>query len=62
MREDDLNEGDYDGRTPLHMAAADGNLECVKFLVSMAKVSVSPIDRLEIVGLGQKVAHLKSVL
>ena len=45
MREVDLGEGDYDGRTALHMAAADGRLECVRFLVNMAKVNQSPVDR-----------------
>ena len=30
----DLNVGDYDGRTALHLAACEGHLDVVKFLVS----------------------------
>ena len=29
-----LNDYDYDGRTPLGVAASDGNLKAVKYLVS----------------------------
>eukprot|EP00667_Euglena_gracilis_P001774 EG_transcript_1773 len=32
----DLGVADYDGRTPLHLAAAGGNLEAVQFLVEEA--------------------------
>lgn len=28
-----LNDYDYDGRTPLSVAASDGNIEAVKYLV-----------------------------
>lgn len=35
----------YDARTCLHLAAAEGHLEVVKFLVEEAKVSVNPLDR-----------------
>jgi len=30
----DVNLGDYDGRTPLHLASSEGHMEVVKFLVS----------------------------
>ena len=36
--------GDYDKRTPIHLASAAGNLEIVKYLVKSG-VNVSPRDR-----------------
>ncbi|CAH1796647.1 unnamed protein product [Owenia fusiformis] len=41
----DLTEGDYDGRTALHLAAAEGRLNVVKFLLEKCKVPVDPKDR-----------------
>lgn len=41
----DLNRGDYDNRTPLHVACGAGSYETVAFLVLEAKVRVSPVDR-----------------
>lgn len=40
----DLDEADYDGRTALHLAASEGHLEVVKFLLNHG-VQPSPIDR-----------------
>lgn len=40
----DLNLGDYDNRTPLHLAAAEGKLEVVKFLVENG-ANVNTVDR-----------------
>lgn len=40
----DLNEGDYDNRTPLHIAAGAGLFETVRYLVQ-AGVNVNPVDR-----------------
>jgi glutaminase len=40
----DLNEEDYDGRTCLHLAAAEGKLEVIKFLLAN-KVNSNPQDR-----------------
>jgi glutaminase len=39
-----LTEADYDGRTGLHLAASEGNLEIVKILHSMG-VPLAPKDR-----------------
>jgi len=40
----DMNRGDYDGRTALHLAAAEGHLRFVTLLVGSG-VNVNPIDR-----------------
>lgn len=41
----DMTIADYDGRTALHLAAAEGHLECVRFLVENCQVPVCPKDR-----------------
>ena len=33
-----MNMGDYDGRTALHLASAEGHLRCVRFLLDVCKV------------------------
>lgn len=40
----DLNSGDYDKRTPLHLASAAGHFDIVKYLVEQG-ADVSPRDR-----------------
>ncbi|XP_043234717.1 glutaminase liver isoform, mitochondrial-like isoform X3 [Amphibalanus amphitrite] len=45
MMEVNLNDGDYDGRTALHLASAEGHLKVVKFLVEKCNVLVDPKDR-----------------
>jgi glutaminase len=40
----DLDSADYDGRTPLHLAAAEGQLEAVEYLLNQG-VHLSPKDR-----------------
>ena len=41
----DVNAGDYDQRTAIHLAASEGMLEVVRFLVEELGASVSPRDR-----------------
>ena len=41
----DMNLGDYDGRTALHLAAAEGHARCVKFLLDTCGVKHDPKDR-----------------
>ena len=40
----DLDGADYDGRTPLHLAAAEGRIEAVRYLVNQS-ITLSPSDR-----------------
>jgi len=43
--DDDVDSGDYDRRTPLHVAAADGHLAAVTCLVNSCGAKLSPVDR-----------------
>ncbi|KAL6060416.1 Ammonium transporter [Balamuthia mandrillaris] len=49
--------GDYDGRTPLHVAAAGGHIAVVKYLVEAAKVNINALDRWHQTGLTEAVNH-----
>jgi glutaminase len=40
----DINEGDYDDRTPLHLAASEGHAHIIEFLINN-KVEINPKDR-----------------
>ena len=40
-----LNDGDYDRRTPLHVSCGAGKESVVRYLVEEAKVKINPIDR-----------------
>jgi len=51
-------DGDYDLRTPLHLAASEGRLICVEFLVErMDQVFLSPVDRFGGTPLSDAVRH-----
>lgn len=41
----DMTLADYDGRTALHLAAAEGNADCVQFLLETCLVPQDPKDR-----------------
>jgi len=41
----DVNTGDYDQRTALHLAASEGQLDVVKFIAECDDAKLSPVDR-----------------
>ncbi|MBU1618410.1 MAG: glutaminase A [Gammaproteobacteria bacterium] len=54
--EHDLNSADYDGRTPLHLAAAEGQAEAVGYLLKQ-KVQHNPLDRWGFTPLDDAIRH-----
>lgn len=42
-----VNEPDYDGRTPLHIAVSNNSLVIVKELLTVTRINVNPVDNFE---------------
>ena len=40
-----LNTGDYDGRTPLHLACADSQMGVVQYFLTRKGIILDPVDR-----------------
>ena len=40
-----LDVKDYDGRSPIHLAASEGHLEVIEYLCLSGLKKISPIDR-----------------
>ena len=40
-----MNRSDLEHNTPLHLAAAEGHLDCVSFLLAKCEVEAGPRDR-----------------
>ena len=45
MQGTDMQMADYDKRTALHLAASEGHIDVIKFLLNTARVRPDPKDR-----------------
>jgi len=44
-RETTIDHCDYDGRTPLHVAASGGKLRIIEYLTTHGLTEINPVDR-----------------
>jgi hypothetical protein len=56
-----LNVGDYDARTALHLAASNGCLEATSWLLQQESVDKSPVDRVLGTPLSDALRHNRTV-
>ena len=45
MRGTEIDQSDYDGRTAIHLAASEGHIQIVEFLIDNGLQNFSPLDR-----------------
>ena len=45
----DLNKGDYDRRTPLHLASAEGHLDIVKYLLDRIQRTLATMKKVGVI-------------
>eukprot|EP01017_Pseudomicrothorax_dubius_P028044 TRINITY_DN3305_c0_g2_i1.p1 TRINITY_DN3305_c0_g2~~TRINITY_DN3305_c0_g2_i1.p1 ORF type:complete len:351 (-),score=70.00 TRINITY_DN3305_c0_g2_i1:141-1193(-) len=57
----DLGQGDYDERTPLHIAAREGRTEVIAFLLSNG-VRPNPVDKFGLTPLLEAIVHGRSIV
>ena len=41
----DIELGDYDGRTPIHLACSEGHIAIAEFLIDAGLKDINPVDR-----------------
>ena len=58
----DVSQCDYDGRTALHLAAAEGHLEVTKFLLEKCHVNPNPRDRWNFTPLQDAVSYFSTLV
>merc|ERR1711964_216612 len=52
-----INNGDYDGRTALHVACENGHVNVVRYLLSLENIDPAPMDRWGMTPLQEAVKH-----
>ncbi|EKX53125.1 hypothetical protein GUITHDRAFT_44578, partial [Guillardia theta CCMP2712] len=55
----EVDIADYDGRTPLHLAAANGNTSILEYLIQQEGVVVNATDRFGYTPLDDALRHSK---